>query len=327
MIADDVAQDKAYGFYLRARTKSAKASALTDLLLVSEPFIARATRHFARGSIREIDPEDALQQARIGFIDAVRRADPKRGPLRPYCLSRIRHELQTLAEVSFGIKIPRKACSDNDCACERPRIVTSFDAPADGSSLSELVASGLPSALDMLVTDAADRSHSDRHTRNVVRGALNKPAIPQPRPRTAPMSEKTPLDALAIAIDGMKVYMQELDAQEHAIRAKRDEASATLRKAAEVLPPAPASTASVRAGGGALPAQPATVLALNQGKLPHRIIACLRAHPGMSGQAIADECEEPVRLVYAELRHLRDTKLVVMQGQARYTTYSLAPKP
>src|ERR1017187_6495327 len=104
--SDDAPIDLAHATYLHARTRNAKAEALVALLNVADAFIRRIVRHFSRGPIRDIEPEDAMQQARIGFVVAAERCDPSKGPLRPYAIQRIQHELQTLAEHSVGIKIP-----------------------------------------------------------------------------------------------------------------------------------------------------------------------------------------------------------------------------
>ena len=311
MRPSDEAQDAAYSVYLHARSKAAKASALAELLRVSEGFIARATRHFARGAIRAIDADDALQQARLGFVDAVRRADPSKGPLRPYCLSRIRHELQMLSEVSFGIKIPRRAAGmvPGDEG-ERPRIVTSLDAPHDGSTLADVVPSDTPSALDDLIDGAEARALSGRHARHIMRSALSRPAIQQHRISTMP--EKSPLEALSSALDNVRSYLHELDTQEATIKATRDEIRSTLEKATGITS---ATSPDAR-----------RVIPLNQERLPHRIIRWLKEHPGDAVSSIADGVGEAHMTVYKELRKLRDAGSVKMSGKARFTTYAVASK-
>ena len=180
---DDILMDRAHAAYLKARTASARHSALVDLLRVAEPFLKRVARHLQTGQMRDLEPDDALQQARTGFVDAVRRCDPSRaGSLRPFAINRIRHELQTLSERSYTIKVPRrygvsesvmrdieklwaregreptraelnghaKAYDDGKL---RPRVVSSLDAPhsESGDGLHDIVGSVEPSALDLLL--------------------------------------------------------------------------------------------------------------------------------------------------------------------------------
>ena len=304
MRADDQEMDVAYSAYLRGRSKDAKALALVGLLRISAPFILRVVRHFSRGPIRDLEPEDALQQARVDFIDAVRRADPKLGPLRPYAMTRIRHGLQTLAESSFSIKVPRRSgmpaqmlrkieilwskegreptkeelnghAQEYAEAAVRPRVVTSLDAPCEGVHLSDLVACDSPNALDLLIE--REKSKASPETMAVIAQAVCKPRVSEPTLKTyrkPPMPN--PLEKLEAAVAEVTSQLATLDEQEASIRKQKAEIKAQLAKVGSYTSThvQPVGTLETPEYAGLRP-----MVALNQDKLPHRIVSFLKQNP------------------------------------------------
>ncbi len=340
MRADDAETDALYETYLRARSKGAKQVALANLLTAAEPFIGRVVKHFSHGPIRDLEPDDAMQHARIGYLEAVKRADPKIGPLRPYAMARIRHELQSLAEVSYGIKIPRRSGMPAHVlrgiekiwskdgreptpqelnghaqayaeAANRPRVVTSFDAPAPaGPSLAESLGSDSPNALDLLLDK--ERFQRSRPARSLVRVTSHRKPSPMPAP-PAPESKKNPLEQLEAAIQSLHAYLGELADKEAAIHKERESIRSTLAKLTSRVPLPPAPPAASR-----------VILALGQDRLPHRVVGYLKEHPSARIAAIAEALGEDTETVGATLIKLREKGVVRTTGKARGTTYDLA---
>ena len=128
--------------------------------------------------------------------------------------------------------------------------------------------------------------------------------------------EKTnPITQLATAIDGVKSYLKTLDEEEAAIRAKRSEVTATL---ASMNPTAHAN------GSVATMAAPKVILALNQDKLPNRVVTYLKANPGSRVSVIAEAVGDTSENVGLALTKLRTGGIVTSEGKARGTSYSLA---
>jgi Sigma-70 region 2 len=340
---DDVLTDEAYEVWRKARTRDARAVAMTNLLRAAEPFIGRIVRHFSRGQLRDLDSEEAMQQARLAFVEGVGRCDPEKGPLRPYCISRIRHELQSLAEVSYGIKVPRRsgvpahvlraaeriwskegrepspaelnghaqAYAD---AASRPRVVTSFDAGGgDGErpSLAELLGDDEPDALELLV----ERETSTKAAAPAAQSILATVLDPYPRRKVlmeSPPRAATPLDTLRNAIRDVQAMLRALDDEEKKIRAQRE----AIRKELALL------------AGGAVQtsARPAVLLELGQDSLKHKVMKFLRAHPNARVSAIAEAVGATAEETSNELGKLRSAGTVVSKGKARGTTYSPAAR-
>jgi RNA polymerase sigma factor (sigma-70 family) len=347
MRTDDAQTDELHQVYLRARSKDAKALALVSLIEAAAPFIARVVRHFSRGPIGEMDTEDALQEARIGFMEAVERCDPSKGPLRPYAMHRIRHRLQTHSEVSSPI--PRRSgmsasvlksievirvregreptreelnghAKDYDEAFLRPRVVASFDAlVTDGVSLAESIGSDAPNALDLLI-EREERS-SSTHVLDVVESALTRPVILRPKPRKIDMSEPPKTSDLQSLLNGLSSFMKSLDEQEADIKKKRDEFKVGLSKIVGV----PANGMNERMNGHLSAGQlPKPILALNQDKLPHRIVAFLKENPSSRVAPIASAVGETSEKTAVAIAKLRDSGIVIAAGKARGTTYSVS---
>ena len=345
---NDELMDELHRVYLRASSRESKANALTALLSASEPFLVRVVRSLSRsGPIKNLDEEDRMQTARIGFLEAVKRQDPELGPLRPYAMRRIQHELQSLAEISFSIKVPRRSglpapvlqkiamiwskegreptreelnghFEDYQDVLSRPRVVTSLDAPASGSqdrTVAEVVGSSTPDALEQLIAEEA-RVIPTR-IQEAIDSALCRSATQKtlPKRKEKPvMAEKTlnPLEALDAAVEGVKTYIASLDEQEAEIHRRREEAKAKLAK---VMPSAP-----VRAG------QPGPMLTLNQNKLHHKVIAFLKDHPESRLAAIATGTGASREEVSKTLIKLAEHEQISKSGKARATSYSVAKK-
>ncbi len=347
MKTEDAIQDELYDVYLRARSKQAKALAIVGLMKASEPFIARTVRHWSYGPIASLEPEEAMQQGRIGFLDAVRRADPAKGPLRPYAISRIRHELQNLAEVNFGIKVPRRSgmpakvlreieilytkegreptpAELNGHAGEyleaqtRPRVVASFDAVVtEGHGLSDLIPHEAPSALDALI-EQEERSRASPAMAAVIEAALTRPVMPTPRKKKIPMpvpEKPNPIAQLAEAIDGVKSYLGTLDEQEAAIKKEREEIRATLGKLTLN------GHTNGHTNGAGRP-----MIHLNQDKPIHKIVGFLKTNPNVKVAVIAAGIGETTKDTALALAKLRVSNVVETQGKARGTTYALIPR-
>jgi len=365
MIADDLAMDRGYETYLRSRTTGARATALAELLGTAEGFIKRVVRHWSRGPIGELEQEDALQQARIGFVDAVHRCDPGRGPLRPFAMSRIRHELQTLAESSSTIKIPRRSglsagvlkqievirvregreptraelnghAQAYDEAALRPHVVTSFDAVSVSAehqlSLSEKVASDAGSALDALI-ERESEAHSTRILKQIS-PIVSNPSIHR-------LSKKKTMTTHSDSIvHEASILPSPLEALRHAMAGVQDhlrilkEREASVRREREQ---AEAEVAKVASSLGittsATVAPPVSnvaairpVIALGQDKVQHRVVRFLKENPASRISAIAKGLGETSETVAAALTKLRESKQVRSEGKARGTAYSLASR-
>ena len=344
--SDDAPIDLAHATYLHARTRNAKAEALAALLNVADAFIRRIVRHFSRGPIRDIEPEDAMQQARIGFVVAAERCDTSKGPLRPYAIQRIQHELQTLAEHSVGIKIPRRAglpahvlreieltwsqsgreltaeelgehANGYASLGERPRIVTSFDAPAvNGRHLNETIGHDAHTAEGMLL--ARDTERRSSRAARLVSSALSRPAVPTPR-KIQPMPAAhppNPLETLAQAYDGAMVFLGTMKEEEAKARRNRENVEAELKKmgfsiAVESAPPP-------------LPIAKLPIIALNQSGPRHELVAFMRIVPEASLSQLVEASGATLKATRWELGKLRASGLVVVTGKARRTRYSLA---
>jgi hypothetical protein len=333
---DDALMDAAHASYLRASLPKERDRRLSELLRVSDAFIARAVRHFSRGSIGDVEFDDRMQEARLGFLEGVRRLDPTRGPLRPFCLFRIRHALQTLSERSVTIKIPRRMglpvpimkmieriqvtkgraptreeLNGSAAAYEesktRPRIVTSFDA-TEGTGLHECFADDAPSALDALIELERQCAASE------VGAKLGFTIPPRPRKESPPMNP-SPLDS--IVAQAQTHFEQE----EAAIRALEKELEEKKKRLTDYR--------KKFASLGSTPAKPLIVaapllVALGQDGLQHKIMRYLREHPKARVSAIADAIGESAKDASLELARLRTTGTVTSEGQARGTTYSAA---
>jgi Sigma-70 region 2 len=332
---DDVLTDEAYELWRNARSREARAVALTNLLRAAEPFIGRVVRHFSRGALRDLDREEALQQARLGFIDAVGRSDPARGPLRPFAMMRIRHELQSLAEVSYGIKVPRRSgvpahvlrdaeriwsregreptsvelnghAAAYAEAATRPRVVTSFDALGeDRGSLADVLGTDDVSALDALVQHESSSSVTSKLS--VITRAL-EPSSRKVPPMDASVSPSSTnvLDGLRRAIREVQAHIKTIEDQERALRQQRE---GIQRELAALAGAAPASA-------------PRSIIELGQDSLTHKVMRFLRAHPNSRVAAIASAIGASPDDTSAELAKLRTKGTILSRGKARGTTYS-----
>ena len=357
MHADDVSMDRGHEAYLRARTGAARNAAMANLLRISEPFIRRVVRHLSRGPIRDLEPEDALQQARIGFVDAVHRCDPERSDsFRPFAINRIRHELQSLAEKSVTIKIPRRAgvpesvmrqietirmregreptraelnghAQAYDESLLRPRVVTSFDAPGSEEqgrgALPDLIGCDAPSALELLI----EREESAHTVEVFERIQIPTPAIRVKRlPRKQIMTTHSDstnsvsaLDALDSAIKGCESLLKELDEKELSVKRERESVLARLNKLAGIVKP-------VNATAAVTPIRAAAPLIMGQDSLPHRIVRFLKANPSSRLGAIAKALNEKPESISVQLTKLRESKQIKSEGKARGTSYSCASR-
>jgi DNA-directed RNA polymerase specialized sigma subunit len=259
---DDARMDQAHEAYQRARTPSARVSALHALLVISEGFIGRYVRHISRGALRELDREDAMQAARLGFVDAVHRFDGRKGPLRPYAMHRIRHELQSATEKNYTIKIPRRAglpaavlrqaeitftrdgreptheelnghAQAWEQAKDRPRVVTSFDAILYGDdnnrSLHEKIAGGDQDALSRIIDTERDEFG--------VRARLSD-IVGLPIEGTMMLAEQVPsteIEALNAALTPLRQLLSSREERKEALRrSRRERADALQREIAEI---------------------------------------------------------------------------------------------
>lgn len=345
--------DSDFEEYLRARSEHSKSVALGKLMKCAEPFISRIVHHFSSGSIKDIESEERLQTARIGFLEAVRRCDPSKGPLRPYAIKRIRHELQSMAELNYAIKIPRRSglpatllrdierirakegreptreelnghAAIYDEASLRPRVVTSFDADdVDGfTGLKDSFSSEDPSALDLILEKEMQSNLRASRAADVIGSALKRPASMRPLNKRKPiMSEttKNPIEALTAALTGLAQHLQTLDQQEAAIKKEREEIKSAFSKAATVvggMNPVP-----THANGNGAHVKP--ILALNQNKLPHRIISYLKENQAAKVSVIAAAVGDSSKNTGEALQKLRSSNVVTAAGKARGMTYSL----
>ena len=240
--ADDADVDRLANAYAIARTKRGRAEALTALCRAAEPFIQRQCGRYSTGQIRELERDDALQQTRLAFVYAVSEWDPSRGPIRPYAMWKIRDALQRGAERHFTIRIPRRAAGD------RPRVVTSFDAPAvEDRKLSEIIPGNAPDALARMLDDetsedrrqVAERlgdlvSPLPRERRIMIEQTNNVERVHTNGVSTAAMPVQSTPDAIAalnLALAGMRDYLASLAAEEEALRLKRVQAQEAYAKA------------------------------------------------------------------------------------------------
>lgn len=363
MHADDALTDRLLAVYHRCRTSSARASALAELVSAADPFIKRVVRHWSKGALRDLDPEEALQAGRMGYLEAVRRLDPSKGPLRPYAILRIRHELQTLAESSYTIKIPRRSglpaslmrqaevtwaregrelsaqelnghAPAWEAAAQRPRVVTSFDAPkglgdAEGArSLHDTIACESPDALSQLIE--ADRNESG------VRARLTEIAETAPQGRR-PMSDTLPDNVTRLPapeIESMNAAMQPL--LEH-LRAREDRKAALRRELAaleaadrhlaaalgkSITKLGTASTAAATAAPRGRP--PRAESKADAEPLPVRVLESLRDRPRQKVKDLSRRVGAKTASVSMALARLKAKGKVTKEGDGRETVYSAA---
>ena len=344
--AEDAQMDELYAVFARAKSRAKKAAASIALLRCAEPFLGRVVQSFSRrGPIAELEREDAMQGARVGFLEALRRIDPMKGPLRPYAIKWIRNELQKQAEYGNGIKIPRQAGLDARAqrtieliwsregreptpeelngswkafqeAPLRPKIVGSLDVRSFDEDnemgrfavRTSVSTEGLD-ALDQLIA-AEDREPAKRLLRfsdRVLSSRQKAPVMPDPKP-------PSPIAALQRAIEDVRSHVAKLDARIAELQKERIALEEQARSVGlQSLSPVTAD----------LP-RPIPILRLNQDHLSNRIVAFLRDHPNARIPAIAQETEEDPSVVYGEIRKLRRSKLIAQSGKARATRYRLS---
>jgi hypothetical protein len=201
-------------------------------------------------------------------------------------------------------------------------VVTSFDASED---LAESFASEDKSPLDIILEREDEESRASPMILSIVTSALAHPALPHPHPNkrpSMPENPKSPLETFTSAIDDMKTYLSDLDAQEAEIQRKRTEATTLLAKASVQSTVIAVHGASGTTVQGALGGRP--VLALNQDKLPNRIVAYLKDNPQSRVSTIALAVGDTSENAGQALIKLRSIGTVMSEGKARGTTYSLA---
>ncbi len=369
---DDELTDRLLAVYQRCRTDSARAMALEQLVRAADPFIKRVVRHFQGGALKDLEQDDALQAGRLGYLEAVRRFDASKGPLRPYAMQRIRHELQTCGERHYTIKIPRRAglpakvlreaektyARDGrdptaqelnghaqawDLAAQRPRVVTSFDAPAvEGRGLHDTVGCESPNALSLLLDADTDRDEQG------VRLRVSSLVAPPPRgplmlsSDTAQVS-KPEIEALNVALSPLRDFLTAREERRRQIQQRREELTrelealerdekATTRAIADALgaeasqrPEAPRSSTRARGAKcpGRRPAAPVRTATDGAATLRERIIDALASRP-MKVLDLSDSLGARSSSVSMCLGRMLKRDEVRRKGSGRETLYSAA---
>lgn len=208
--------------------------------------------------MRDLDRDDAMQAARLGFVDAVHRFDASKGPLRPYAMHRIRHELQSATEKNYTIKIPRRAglpaavlrqaeitftrdgreptrdelnghAQAWEQAKDRPRVVTSFDAVMPGEemrSLHEKIAGDDQDALSRIIETERDEIG--------VRDRLSAIGVELPIEGTVMLAEhvsSSDIEALNQALAPLRQFLSDRENRKERLRRELQETEEAARRA------------------------------------------------------------------------------------------------
>jgi RNA polymerase sigma factor (sigma-70 family) len=150
-----VHRDEILGAWLAEKDRARKHALLSRVLVEFEPLIKKFAFRTVRQERTPIDSEDALQAARIGFVTALERFDPRRGRISTYAANWIRHEVQQATRSSKTIRLPRIRMTNEERKAALDKVRANPEATADELGLSQTKVDQLKYSIGLRYTSTA----------------------------------------------------------------------------------------------------------------------------------------------------------------------------